>query len=82
MNKFFESLYLDAYLVDIYDNGNLMVSLIMNPVSEVNISEGVARLYDDSDNQIVIYYEGGEIIEKEDRHIVKVGVKEYSFIPI
>ena len=82
MEKYLNSLYLDAYLIDIYDNGNLLVSLIMNPVSDIDIEENVAHLYDDNDNQIIIDFKNGELIEQEDRTIIKVGTKEYSFIGI
>ena len=80
--NFLNDLYLDAYLVDIWDDNKHLVSFIMNPISEINIEENVARLYDDDENMIVIYFDNGTLSQEDDRVLIKVGTKEYSFIKI
>ena len=82
ISSFFNGLYLDAYLIDIWEDGQLLASFIMNPISDINIEGEIVRLYDDSENMITINCEGGELIREEDRIIFKNANKEFSFISI
>jgi len=83
LRSFFDGLYLDAYLIDIWDDNNLLASFIMNPISEITVKDNKVNIYDDSENMIVITCDDDtQLIRKEDRIIIQSGTKEYSFIPI